>query len=451
MTTTEGTTAPADNASTATQTTESLPLDMYSAAHVLAKQATAPAPAAAPAPATPAATADTVSGAAADPAASDAAASLEASITAALAQELQAKPTVVKDAGPDVRSIAKLSMEDIEKALAEGKDVSTPAATPADALTGDTVAGAEDDEGDSPATPTDPKAPMIPKGRFDQVLTKSKQAEEAANKLAGDKQKLEQELAYYKGLAEGRTPDKKGDAPPVDPIKEIETSLQRLERDHEEAVLKIATEFDEGKITMVEAEKRKGTVNRNRATIERNLHAMMDKAHAEAHQPDPEVVAQTIQADPVLQDNTQKLMETNPWLKSLTKDATDLLYNVALERMNREGIANEPTPQATWKLRVFMYEAGKSLGFDKLPAPAAPASTTSQDADPNATAITADQRKAKLALAAQHPPAPNVGGTTSLGTDAASSVVNNKQASVRDLAMLPAETLEKMLVGSQLG
>ena len=441
MTTTEGqpVSAPAEAGNQPTE----LPLNLHSAALVLANSKEG----ATPEPAAPAS--DTVAGAdASAPAAPDEAAKLEATLDAAIKAETDTKPRVKDYTGPNVRDIAKMTAEDIEGIIAGSKQLpgEDTVAAGNDTVPADTVEG--DDAGDEPPAPAgDSKTPMIPKNRLDQVLNRSKLAEAEAKKLADKAIELEKQVAYFKGLADGKTPaDKGGDTPtPADPAKVIESSLNRLESDYEAAIVKVAEEFDDGKITMKEAELRKANINRNRDTIRNNLWREMEKVHAEQNQPDPEAAKAGILADPILTSNTKQLMDQNPWLGALPQAATDVLYNMALGEMDRRGIANVPTPEATWALRVLMYEAGVALGFNKIAVAATPTTpTTTQKVDGQSP--TADQRKAKLELANGHPPAPNVGGTTSPGTDVVSAAVNDKNVSARDLAkMLPNQTFDKLL------
>lgn len=412
MTTTEGTTPVAtetqqqDNQPT---TTEIVPVSLDAAAFAAVAPAAAPAqPAATPA---------------ADKAAAPAAGDAPAATTDAPADAAPITETT------SIKDLAKLNLDEL--LMTEGKKPEA-AAKPAEGA--EPKPEGEISEADKELAGI--KTPSIPKPRFDEVNNKAKTLEEENEKLA-------LENARLRGFAEGVTSKGTTSTPETtkDPIAEIESDLATLNSDKDLAIINIAKEFDEGKITMVEAEQRKAAVFKNVDAIKAVLNTRLEEAKSVPQQPIEEI-HRTVNSDPRLQQATAKLVADNPWLNAVPPEATELLKQIATQEMVKAGIPNVPTVESTWQLRQRIAMVGQRLGYDKLQVQA----TTPAKATPPAPAVTPEQRKEKLDLAAAHPPAPGVGGTTALGTDAIGAVVNDQSVSVRDLAKtLPKDTLERVL------
>ena len=350
-------------------------------------------------------------------------------------------------AEPRVRDFAKHGTDELEKLLRSGGDTD---ALPAK---GEQPAAGADQDDDAGKTPT------IPKARFDEVNGERK---ELKGKVSESEQELErlrqqaakdaEEKAYLKGLLEGRgainQPEgytSTGGKPPVDKLKEFDDDLVKLDKDRKEAIKNLAKEYEDGKITMPDMIERQENINASAAELRRRIESVKHEYVQQANAPKHEDVKASINADPRLQTATKALFDKNPWIGHIPPAGAEVLLGLATQAMVKDGHKNEPTVESTWMLRQYMVKVGKDLGYDKLATAGASNTNANGNTDKTKAQPTAEQRKAKLELASELPPAPNLGGSANLPTDALGGIDYNS-VGVRELsAMLPKETIGKLL------
>lgn len=264
----------------------------------------------------------------------------------------------------------------------------------------------------APETPKEPDQIAIPKQRLDEVLSELRAARERENEK-------DRQLAYLAGQVEARktaTPDAAPQTPQQDPVA-----------DHEAKIDTLYERYDAGEIGMAELKREERTLLRER-----------DAIVAERSKPSPEQVAQTIASDPYLQEKTAELESQNAWLNNVPPVVVQhSLLPLAYQMLADKGIAIGNDVRSTLALRFAVVQAGKVLGLDQrgqgqsLPVDKTPAQPT------------ADQRRQKVELARNHPPAMQTAGTGAASGQTYSPEDIDKMSDV-DLASLPASILEQL-------
>lgn len=352
---------------------------------------------------------------------------------------------------PSFKDLRSLNPDEINTLLAADDDNFK---LPEKKAEGDDAAGKEG-EAEGAADGGKKATPMIPKPRLDEALNKGKEKDEAltasekrAQELEAQLAKEREEKAYYRGLAEGAKQNGAQPAAPAkDPLAEIDADLNTLEKDRLAAIKLAAKKFDDGEMKMEDFKEEEDKINRQASRLRGVILNKRQKVVEEQSKPaEPDIAAEeaAINADPRLAAATNTLMDKNPWLSHLPEPAVKMLTVLAAQEMQRLGQdPTQPTPEATWQLRQQMVNVGKSLGYDRITAGAAPATQPNGKANGGAQP-TAEQRAAKLALAGQQPPAPNLGGTAA--PTSTLDGINFDTVKVQDMAKdMPLAQIEQML------
>lgn len=352
---------------------------------------------------------------------------------------VQVKPEDLQD-DSEFNSLEKMSENDLDKLLSGEK----PNPKPADAPPAPTPAAGEGDpppaatapagtEG-QPAPAVDPKAPIatIPKPRFDEVNNKVKE-------LEAENIKLREERAYLAGR------DSKASAPPapeVDQEAVIASNLDKLNKNFNDSMLKLAEQYDNGEMTAKEWREKEQKLKAVADTLQNKFLNELDDVRAAKSRPDPQAAHQRINSDAWLQEQTQTLRTNNPWLDLVSPKLLEVMRVDALNRLKANGVSIGADVQSTWTLRQEMAAVGKEMGLNNLKA-SAPAAPTTQN---NPNTPTTEQGRLKLALAGQQPPMPTSAGvsapTDALGTYTQETVVN---MSDDQLAKLSTTELDALL------
>lgn len=260
-------------------------------------------------------------------------------------------------------------------------------------------------------------APAIPKARFDEVNQARREAEERAAEL-------ERQAVFMAGQLEALRGGK-----PADGEQQQQTEQQDPRATKIAELDALYEAYDSGEIGMADLKKR-----------ERALQAEVAEIEREMRRPRPEQIVQAIQADPYLQDRTAALEAENAWLEHVPPAAIQTaLVPMARAMLAEQGVQLRADARSTFLLRQAVVAAGKILGLDK----GVPSQTPSNQATNQATnGPTVDQRRAKLDLARNHPPAVTTAGTGSPAEPF--SAADLDRMSDADLANLPASVLERI-------
>jgi hypothetical protein len=359
---------------------------------------------------------------------------VDKAVEAAEAVEAQeANPTInVEDTSID--DLVKMDPEKL-KALLEDKKEAAPEGEAADTV----PAGADTQEGGEPHGDT--KVTMIPKPRFDEVLSDR-------NKLADKVAILEKEKAFLSGVAVGaKVPGTPDTAPATDPLKEVDKKLRELDTSVQATILSLTEAFDKGDITLTEFKKREFDANRNAKTIQHGLKNRRDRILSDRNKPSPEQQLQDIESDPDLIEATKGLIQANPWFANVPDENYEELAQLAQMRLVKQGIPIGNDAETQWNIRWTMASIGQQLGYDKVYGgggnpPSAKPSGTPPAQKPGYTP-TPEQKAAKRDLDRNTPPPPNLGGASHpVKIDTADLDLDTM--SVDDLSKLPAATLQRM-------
>lgn len=291
----------------------------------------------------------------------------------------------------------------------------------------------QQEAGTEAQTPTDPKPqdppaagkepmPMIPKARFDEVLS--------------ERERLAQETAYWKGVAEGRGPAPAPAAPQPPPITpQQHVNALRLEK------ASLAKKFDDGEITMSE-------LTAKQDEIDDRIHAVREEALVSkvGNRPQPQT------DDFGLQSETAKLEESHPWVKVLeaipNNDADwDYLRGVAISNLASRGIDATSGKFGTYQLRKEIAELADHYG-PTLFGPRAQAHGIAlpgtQQPQPKMSPA-AQARQAKLDTMSNAPPnVPAMNGAPGTGTGQPSTG-QLETMSDEDIGKLPDAVRRKLL------
>lgn len=249
----------------------------------------------------------------------------------------------------------------------------------------------------------------IPKPRFDEVLEENRQ--------------MREQLAYLKGKEDGGQGSQQ-DGKPEEPqqpsaeqqVQAIDNRIKELNSQYNSDVDKLAAQFDDGALTMVEWQKKSREIQQQANAAYNQLSSQKQQVIDKANEPSFEQVQQNINNNPALVDATEKLAQANPWFEAIPETAVDMLNHQALQRLQSQGHIVEPTVESTWAIRQTMVAIGKELGWDSVYGSTTPAGTNTPPANtgngqqPAPGQPTAQDRKDKLDLAKSHPPSVNQAG-----------------------------------------
>lgn len=300
---------------------------------------------------------------------------------------------------PPATPAADRDVDDIEleAALAEAKAEEAAKEPPkGDAATGQPPQGAKPDEPKPGTPPTQPESPMIPKARLDEVLSER-------GKFAEDNAKLQQEIAYLRGIvdARGGTPPASGQPPTQTQEPTPEQKLAAIQKD----IDKLAEKFDAGEITMADFKRQE----RELQNLEFTLREEVLLGKVKQQQPVPAGNAL------YLDDMTARLEQQHPWVAEFeffdSKADWDYLKAVAIERMLEQKLDPRDGDLGKFNFRKEVAQAADEFGPALLGARMAkagrtpPGQATSPTTTPQAQlSPAAKARQDKLGTAAGAPP-----------------------------------------------
>jgi len=295
----------------------------------------------------------------------------------------------------------------------DGDDPDPAAADAAD------TADADDAEGDAETG----KAPMIPKGRFDEVRTEA--------------EKAKAEAAYWKGVADARVASTQTQQTQEQgPTKEEQIDAQYAEFD------KIDEAYQSGDITASQKARQEDAVRERIAEL---------KAPPKAEPKQQAPTTPAVQGDAYVAEKTEQLMEAHPYVGMVNQRQLNFLEQEARADLAAQGKPFNPNSGASViALRTRIAELsdtyGPSMTGKTLEGTAGtPATTSSAPAGAEAKAI-AQARAKKMEAAEGHPPDISQVGTTAPGKGAltAEDVANMSE---EEFDALPEATLNKVLAG----
>lgn len=305
----------------------------------------------------------------------------------------------------------------------------------------DTVPAAEADTQEGGEPQGDNRVTMIPKPRFDEVLSDR-------NKLAEENAKLKEEKAFLSGVTVGaKVTGQPTQEPTSDPLKEVAQKLEELDATVQANITATAAQFDNGDITLADFEKKKLEIHRNAKTIQNGLLNRRERIITERNKPSPEQQLQNIESDPDLVAATKGLIQENPWFANVPDENYEELAQLAQIRLVKQGIPIRNDAETQWNIRWTMAEIGKQFGYDRVyggggnPSPAQPPKIT--PATKPGYTPTPEQKAAKRELERNTPPAPTLGGQVApvkIGSDE----IDVDSMSVEELSKLPASVLQKL-------
>lgn len=363
---------------------------------------------------------------------------VDEAVKAVEAEQAQPEPAIDIEK-TSVDDLVNMDPAKLQALLEQNGDIDPGASTVEGGTPADTVNSGEPGATEGADSHGESKVAMIPKPRFDAVLTEK-------NNLAAENMKLREEKAFLAGVAAKTTTQ--ADSQPqvaVDPIKEINDKIVEIDKTVEQEIEKVAKQFDNGDITLVDFEREKKKINQNARVLITGQINRRNKLLAERNKPTPEQIQAEIDNDPDLIAARSDLVKENPWITNTPDNVLDELAQLAQIRLVKQGVEIKQDVDTQWKISWTLAQIGKELGYatvyaEKPGTPAAPAPTV-KTAN-NGYSPTPAQTSAKKQLATQTPPLPTMGGSTGPlkpGTD-----VNVEETSVDDLAKLPASTLQKM-------
>lgn len=218
------------------------------------------------------------------------------------------------------------------------------------------------------------------------------------------RQAAERELERLRGFKEGVT------ARGGEQTQQQEQQRQPTVADIDKQIDALSDEFDEGKINMRTFKERERALQDQRSAIIEAKNRPQQQGMS---------MEDIIRNDSVVGTETDRLVEENPWLKNVSEEDLKALEPIAYRELAREGVQMKKSPRHTIILREKLVEIGNRMGYAERYAPA-PARTQQRQQqqrpqgqgqgkgqDNLRTQPTVQQRKAKIAEAGRHPPAPS--------------------------------------------
>jgi hypothetical protein len=278
---------------------------------------------------------------------------------------------------------------------------------------------------------TDKQPVMIPKERLDEVIRERDEAKSRA--------------AYFQGIADARQNIGKDQAATTQeqgqqqqPLVTYEQALTALE----EQKIKLAEDYDEGKINFSELTKQNTEIDRQtRSLLDKRESARIEAARSEA-------IAETQKALTATQldDHDTLLEQQHPYLHEIkSEEDWATLRRLAAVELNRQGIAIANTPQS---LKVFHTKiaelsdvygptmTGKTLNLPQK-------SSQNNEAKGEPKTDLANARLKKIELSENQPP-----NTNNLGQSGTKSEITEAQISTMsddDIANLPSSVRRKVM------
>lgn len=231
----------------------------------------------------------------------------------------------------------------------------------------------------------------IPLARLKQETEKRRAAEDKYEKLA-------ERIAFLEGRESNRQQSQKQQE---DPLRVIDDTLNKLQETTDAQIKEIWEKADEGELKLSEARAEEAALLRRAQKVANVWQSRRNEIVSERNRPDPQAIHQRIINDDTLQARTEKLREANPWIDNLTDRQLKTCETEALNSLREEGVSLSADAESTWILRKRIAEVAKELGFDSVSAPPAQQQALSQGRQQP----TAQQRKEKIELQNNHPPA----------------------------------------------
>lgn len=199
----------------------------------------------------------------------------------------------------------------IESAIAKGEDeIEGTDEAPADAAVEDQSEQTQEaDPAEQPAQAAGGKPRMVPIERFNEVIN--------------ERNKTREEIAELRGMVAGLAVSKGAQAKPdADPEQAPETPISRIEKLETEAA-SLAERYDRGELSFAEYEKTRRSIDRQIARLE-----------YEADPPN----AQDPKDDSYLREQTDRLEEEFPVLKSISADDVKAIVPLAQRQAAKDGV-----------------------------------------------------------------------------------------------------------------
>lgn len=278
----------------------------------------------------------------------------------------------------------------------------------------------------------DKQSVMIPKERLDEVIRERDEAKTRA--------------AYYQGIADARKNAGQDTATATQeattqqqPVVTYEQALTALE----EQKIKLAEDYDEGKINFSE-------LTKQNTEIDRQTRSLMDKREAsriEAARSEAIAETQKQLTATQLDDHDTLLEQNHPYLHEIKSDEDwATLRRLAAIDLNRQGIAIKNDPQS---LKVFHTKIaelsdvyGPTMTGKTLSLPQKSSQNVEAKGEPKPTDL-ASARLRKLELSENQPPNTNNLGQS--GTKPEISEAQISRMSDDDIANLPASVRRKVM------
>lgn len=303
----------------------------------------------------------------------------------------------------------------LEASLAKGED--EPEVTdeaPADAAVADETEQTEDTQAaEQPAKASDGKPRMVPIERFNEVIN--------------ERNKTREEIAELRGMVAGLAVSKGAQAKPdAAQEPEPETPISRIEKLETEAA-SLAERYDRGELSFTEYEKTRRSIDRQIARLE-----------YEADPPN----AQDPKDDSYLREQTDRLEEEFPVLKSISADDVKAIVPLAQRQAAKDGVDFSGN---TLRFRRYVAQTAQRIYGD----PTQQTKTTTADADASSGTPKPGQAAARKVEQARNAP-PNLnqlsvsGRATQIGEYTPQRV---SAMSDDELANLPDAVLARLAAG----
>lgn len=275
----------------------------------------------------------------------------------------------------------------------------------------------------------DQHAAMIPKQRFDEVLSKAAE--------------LERTNAYLQGrlaASQGQAPQQQGGQQPSQQQKPAPTLDEMMGEIHTKQD-EIAKKFDDGDVTFSEMQREMRELNKREADIrEQQLLAKVPKPQYQPQQQAP-------QGDNLyLEQKTRELEQQHPYVEMIEDDSDfNWLVGKARTQLEGEGVRLDNTDIAKFRLRERVAQLSDQYG-PMLTGKQLPQQEQQQQTGPSATA---EARRQKLQMQNEMPPdlsrVPPSGGGNQGGEPGQPSDAQLETMSDDDIAALPPQVRNRML------
>lgn len=288
--------------------------------------------------------------------------------------------------------------------------------------------GEPEPKGDEPQQPT----PMIPKQRFDEVLSRQAEIERQNAFLQGQLMALRnRDPSAGQGQQGQQTQQQRQPT-----LEEVQAEIRKQQDD-------IAAKFDDGTLTYSEMQKQMRDLNDREYQIrEQQLLQKVPKPQPQQQpQPQPQQTGDSLYLDQL----TAQLEQEHPYVGMIENDSDfNWLVGKAREQLEQQGVRLDNSDTAKYQLRkqvaVLSDQYGPMLTGKQLPA---------KEQKPSGPSDAAQARLNKMQMRQDMPPdlsrIPSQGGANQAGEPGELSDSQIEAMSDDEIAALPASTQNRML------